>query len=188
MKTIKLLSLSFIALLTFSACSNDDDAPELINQEEVITTLNVYLTPEGGTEILAFSYNDLDADGLNPEKTTTPLSANTTYTGRVEFLNKLEDPAEDITVEVREEGDEHQVFYLPSTSLDLTTTYLDNDVDGNPIGIEFMLETRNASSGILTFILIHDGNKFAAGASEGILSDSVGGETDIETTFDVSIE
>ncbi|WP_235923532.1 type 1 periplasmic binding fold superfamily protein [Psychroflexus aurantiacus] len=185
---MKLLSLSLIALLTFSACSSDDDAPELINQEEVITTLNVYLTPEGGTEMLAFSYNDLDADGLNPEKTTMPLSANTTYTGRVEFLNKLEDPAEDITVEVREEGNEHQVFYLPSTSLDLNTTYLDTDVDGNPIGVEFRLQTTTVSNGILTFILIHDGNKFAAGASEGILSDSVGGETDIEATFDVTIQ
>lgn len=187
MKTIKLLSLSLIAYIGLNACSNDD-APQIINEEEVITTLNVYLTAEGATEQLVFSYKDLDGDGVNPEVIASNLSANTSYTGRVEFLNELESPAEDITEEVKEEGEEHQVFYVPSNALNVSTQYQDQDASGNPIGVEFSLTTGTASSGNMTFILIHEGNKVAEGASEGVLSDSVGGETDIEVTFNVTIE
>lgn len=188
MKTIKLLSLSLIALVTFSACSDDDETPQLINEEEVITTLNVYLTTSGGTEELAFSYRDLDGDGVNPEIKTSTLSANTIYSGRVEFLNELESPAEDITEEVREEAEEHQVFYVPSSALNVTTQYQDLDANGNPIGVDFSLETNASSSGNMTIFLIHEGDKSAEGASEGILSDSVGGETDIQVTFNVTVD
>jgi hypothetical protein len=188
-KTIKLLSLGLLATLVFSACSDDDDAPQVINEEEVITTLNLKLTPEGGGETIDFIYRDLDADGSNPEIISPALSANTTYTGRVQFLNELENPAEDITIEVLEEAEEHQVFYIVEDSLDATPTYtgaLDND--GNPIGVEFSLQTGEASQGNFTVILIHEGDKNVPGASEGDLSPEVGGETDIEVTFDVTVE
>ena len=188
-KTIKLLSLGLLATLVFSACSDDDDAPQVINEEEVITTLNLFLTPEGGGEIITFTYKDLDGDGSNPEITSPALSANTTYTGRVQFLNELEDPAEDITVEVLEEDDEHQVFYVVEDSLNATPTYtgaLDND--GNPVGVEFSLAIGDASQGNFTVFLIHEGDKNAPGASEGNLSPQVGGETDIEVTFNVTVE
>jgi hypothetical protein len=189
MKKIKLLSLSLIATLVFSACSDDDDAPQVINEEEVITTLNLFLTPEGGGEVVTFTYRDLDGDGSNPEISSSALSANTSYTGRVEFLNELENPAEDITIEVLEEAEEHQVFYILEDSLNATPTYtgaLDND--GNPIGVEFSLEIGDASQGNLTVILIHEGDKNAPGAFEGNLSNEVGGETDIEVTFNVTVE
>jgi len=189
MKTIKLLSLSLLAMLVFSACSDDDDAPQVINEEEVITTLNLFLTPEGGGEDITFIYRDLDGDGSNPEISSPALSANTTYTGRVEFLNELEDPAEDITIEVLEEAEEHQVFYIVENSLKATPTYTGAlDKDGNPVGVEFSLETDDASQGNFTVILIHEGDKNAPGASEGNLSPEVGGETDIEVNFDVTIE
>lgn len=189
MNTIKLLSLSLVALLTLSACSDDDSAPQLINEEEVITTLNVYLTAEGGTEELVFSYRDLDGDGIDPEVTASTLNANTSYSGRVEFLNELESPAEDITEEVIEEGVQHQVFYVSSNALNVTTQYQDQDANGNPIGVEFSLQTGAASSGNLTYFLIHEGDKSAEGASEGTYNDNlVGGETDIQVTFEVSIE
>jgi hypothetical protein len=189
MKTIKLLGLSLIAMLVFSACSDDDDAPQVINEEEVITTLNLFLTPEGGGEVITFTYRDLDGDGSNPEITSPPLSANTTYTGRVQFLNELEDPAEDITLEVLKEGDEHQVFYIVEDSLNANLAYIGAlDSDGNPIGVEFRLSTVGARQGNFTVILIHEGDKNAPGASEGRLSDEVGGETDIEVIFNITVE
>jgi len=189
MKTIKLLGLSLIAMLVFSACSDDDDVPQVINEEEVITTLNLFLTPEEGGEALTFTYRDLDGDGSNPEISSSVLSANTTYTGRVEFLNELENPAEDITLEVLKEADEHQVFYIVEDSLNSNLAYIGTlDSDGNPIGIEFRLSTVGASQGNFTVILIHEGDKNAPGASEGSLSDEVGGETDIEVTFNITVE
>lgn len=193
MKTIKLLSLSLVATLLLSACSDDDDAPQVINEEEEITTSKVYLTPAGGEEFEAFSYADLDGGVSDPVVSTSELQANTTYTGRVEFLNENEEPVEDVTEEVIEEGDEHQVFYLPANSLDFTIQYNmlgeNIDADGNPIGVEFTLETGSASQGNFTVLLIHEGNKFAEGASDGIYNeDLVGGETDIEVTFNITIQ
>jgi len=43
MKTIKLLSILFIASILFTSCDNDD--PEPVNEEEVITTMTATLTP-----------------------------------------------------------------------------------------------------------------------------------------------
>ncbi|MBZ9778666.1 type 1 periplasmic binding fold superfamily protein [Psychroflexus sp. CAK8W] len=185
MKTIKLLSLSVIATLLFSACSSDDDAPEVINEEEEITTLNVFLTPVGGGDTVTFTFRDLD--GTNPENTGGTLQAGTTYVGETQFLNERED--EDVTEEVLEEGEEHQVFFTASNSLNVTTSYDDTDVNGNPIGIEFTLVAGEASQGNFRVTLIHEGDKFAEGASEGIYNPNlVGGETDIEVTFNVTVE
>lgn len=188
MKTIKLLSLSLLAALTFTACSSDDDAPAPVLEQEEITTLNVFLTAEGGTEELKFSYRDLDGDGTNAEVVSNNLDANTTYTGRLEFLNENDSPVEDITEEIIEEDDEHQIFFATSSGLNVTTEYLDQDGDGNPIGVEFRLTIGDASTGNMTILLIHEGNKFAEGANEGVYSSSVGGDTDIEVVFSVTIE
>ncbi|WP_019038678.1 hypothetical protein [Psychroflexus tropicus] len=186
MKTIKLLSLSLVATLLFSACSDDDDVVEVINEEEEITTMNVYLTPEGGQEFEAFSLTNLDGGVTDPVVTTSTLDANTSYTGRMEFLNENEEPVEDITEEVIEEDEEHQVFFIIGSGLDVSTEYLDSDANGNPLGVEFSLETGETSIGNLTFALIHEGDKEAG--SDGILDESVGGETDIQYTFDVTVE
>lgn len=189
MRKIKLLCLSVLAILAFSACSSDDDTPNVIIEQEEITTLNVFLTPDGGTESLKFSFRDLDGDGANTQITAENLAANTVYTGRMEFLNENETPVEDITDEVLEEDDEHQIFFIAENSLNVQFEYLDSDRDGNPIGVEFKLTTGHSSSGNLTFILIHDGDKNAQGASEGIYNANViGGDTDIEVVFNTVIQ
>jgi len=41
MKTVKLLSLSVLTALSFTSCTENDDTPDLVNEEEVITTLIV---------------------------------------------------------------------------------------------------------------------------------------------------
>ena len=44
---ITVLALAGITL--FVSCSDDDNAPEPVNEEEVITTMNVTLAASGGT-------------------------------------------------------------------------------------------------------------------------------------------
>ena len=57
----KLVSITLFTLL-FVACSSDDDAaPEPVNEEEVITTLNVIL--DAGDSEVTLSYQDLSGDG-----------------------------------------------------------------------------------------------------------------------------
>ena len=110
------------------------------------------------------------------------FSENTEYQGAVRFLNQTETPAEEITDEVLEEADEHQVFYTTTEGLNIQTTYEDQDSQGNPLGLQITLTTGAASEGSLTVTLRHEPVK----PNDGL--DSAGGETDIATSFDVSIQ
>jgi hypothetical protein len=182
---LKFLALFLSTALVFTSCSNDD-AP--VNEEELITTVIVTLT--GGGQTITLTSRDLDGDGPNAPILTPIgggiLSSNTTYTGNVKFLNELEDPAEDITIEVEEEGAEHQVFFQLLSSLG-TVTYNDTDENGNPIGLSFTLTTGNtAGTGNLTVTLRHEPNKTASGVASGDITNA-GGSTDAEVSFPIQV-
>ncbi len=183
MKTMKFLSTLLIASFLFVACSNDDDTPTPVNEEEVITTLNVTLQPEGNGTTVTLQFKDLDGDGPNePVISSGTLAAETMYNGTIELLNETEDPAEDITEEVEEESEAHQFFYTVSSELNITTEYGNTDTNGNPLGTQFTLTTGTASSGTLTFTLRHEPTKPNTGLADA------GGETDISATFPITIE
>ncbi|MDC7993647.1 type 1 periplasmic binding fold superfamily protein [Altibacter sp. HG106] len=184
MKLIPFLFVLPIALFTVTSCSNDDDnTPEPVNEEEVITTLTATMVAEGSTVTLRTQ--DLDGDGPNAPVVTVSgnFQANTTYVGGIVVLNETEDPAENITSEVLEEAIEHQFFHLVGTGLDATTTYGDFDDNGDPLGVTFTLETGAASTGTLTIVLRHEPKK----PNDGTLADA-GGETDIRADFNITIE
>ena len=186
LKTMKTMKTSaFYALLTLAmlGCSDDDTTPEIINEDELITTVILTLTPDSGDQVVLTTI-DLDGDGPDEPVTTVVgnFSENTQYQGAVQFLNETEDPAEDITQEVIEEADEHQVFYTTTDGLNIQTTYEDQDSQGNPLGVQITLSTGAASEGSLTVTLRHEPVK----PNDGL--ESAGGETDISTSFDVSIQ
>lgn len=164
------------------SCSSDDDNPVAVDEEEVITTMNVTLTSTSGTVTL--QSQDLDGDGPNAPviDVSGNLTANTTYSGSIELLNETETPAEDITEEVAEEDEEHQFFFTTSGSL-TSVAYDDVDGNGNPVGISFELTTGDAGSGTLQITLRHEPKK----PNDGSLADA-GGETDIAQNFTVTVE
>lgn len=175
--------LFFMALaLTISSCS-DDDVPVVVDEEEVITTMNVTLTATGATTVTLAS-QDLDGDGPNaPEVTVSGnLAANTMYTGTIELLNETESPAENVTTEVAQEDEEHQFFFDFSGAL-TEVSYNDEDANGNPLGISFTLSTGDAGSGTIQITLRHEPKK----PNDGSLADA-GGETDIAQSFSVTVE
>lgn len=174
---IALLSLGLVTL----SCSSDDDNPEAVDEEEVITTMTITLTDGGDTVTL--QTRDLDGDGPDePVITTGTLAANTTYAGAIVLLNETETPAENITLEVAEEDDEHQFFFNASGAVN-TVDYADMDGDGNPLGLSFTLTTGDAGSGVLQITLRHEPKK----PNDGTLADA-GGETDIAQSFNVTVE
>ena len=168
--------------LIFASCSDDDDTPEPVNEEEVITTLTVTL--DSGSDTVVMQYQDLDGDGPDAATVTVSgsLSANTTYDGSIILLNETESPAENVTEEIEEDDLDHQFFYTVGSGLDVAAEYGDADSEGNPLGLSFILNTGVASSGGLTFTLRHEPNKPNTGL------ENAGGETDIEVTFDVTVE
>ncbi len=178
--TLLLLAVLFIGL---QACSSDDDNPEPVNEEETITTMNVTLVPITGATVTLQS-QDLDGDGPGAPVVTVsgPLQVDMQYTGSIEILNETESPAEDITVEIQEEDEEHQFFFSFSGSID-EILYLDQDGGGNPVGLSFQLDAGAAGSANLTITLRHEPKK----PNDGTLTDA-GGETDIAQSFTLQVQ
>lgn len=185
----KLRSTLFILGLsaTLIGCDKDPDDPIIPNEEEVITTLILTLTPSGGGTSKVFNFTDLDGNGgNNPVITIDTLAANTTYSGTLVLLNQQKSPEEDITEEVKEESAEHQFFYEVTTS-NVTVSYRDKDTNGSPLGVSTELVTGASESGSLKITLRHEPNKGAAGVDTGQIQNA-GGETDIEVSFNLEVK
>ena len=184
MKNSKILALALLTVFTFSSCNNDD--PEVVNEEEVITTVTTTLT--AGSSVITLTSRDLDGDGPNAPVVTASgdLKINTTYNGTTTFLNEAVKPADDITAEVKEEGEDHQLFYQAPTAVG-TFTYGDTDKNGKPIGLTFTLKTEaTATTGNITVVLRHLPAKSASGVATGDITNA-GGATDASVTFPVKV-
>jgi hypothetical protein len=185
MKNLQVVSFAFLTVLFTSSCSNDDNPP--VNEEELITTVAVTFT--GGGQIITLTSRDLDGDGPN-SPVITQTGGNfvngTTYAGTVSFLNELANPAEDITEEVAEEAEDHQVFYQITNNLG-TFTYTDLDADGKPIGLTFNFTANNTGTGNLIVTLLHLPNKSANGVAAGDPTNAAG-ETDASVTFPTIVQ
>lgn len=186
MKVLHFLSIALLAtVLTISSCTVDE--PEDPNEEEVITTLRYILTPTNGGDAVVLEFQDLDGDGGNaPIITADTLAANTAYSGSIELLNEAGSPVEDITVEIRAEKEDHQFFY-ETTVTDFTIGYNDSDANNNSVGLETSANTGAAANGTLKITLRHKPDKLGANVINGDITNA-GGETDIEVTFDVTIQ
>ena len=178
MKNLKLVAVAFLGIATLISCNNDDDP---VNEEEVITTVTTTLT--NGSNVITLKSRDLDGDGPNAPLVTVSgnLKTNTVYSGAVSFFNETVTPAEDITVEVEEEGSAHQLFFQAPSALG-TFVYNDTDKNGKPIGLEFTLTTSGATTGNLLLTLRHEPNKSASGVASGDITNA-GGETDVAVTY-----
>ncbi|MDB2622473.1 type 1 periplasmic binding fold superfamily protein [Flavobacteriales bacterium] len=185
MKTNKSLLASLaLGALIFSSCEKDH--AHVHNEHEVMTTLTYTLTAEGA-DTVALKFIDLDGEGGNdPTITGGTLKANTTYAGSIVILNETETPAEDVTIEILEEDEDHQ-FFFTTTVEGLTVSYSDEDENGNPIGQSNTVTTVGEGSGTIMVTLLHEPNKSGTGVAGGDITNA-GGETDIEVTFDVDVK
>ncbi len=180
--TFKKLLLTFAAfalILGFSACKDDNPAPE--NPEELITTLKLTFTDSANTaNTFIVTFADPDGPGGNAPTTydSIALQTNKTYLVSVQLLNESVSPAEDITLEVEEEKDDHLFGYTTTTNAIITET----DVDNNnlPVGIQTKWKTTTASVGNTTVVLKHQ---------PGIKTGDIAlGETDVEVVFYTAIQ
>lgn len=185
---LKILMMKYTLLFLFcgslliTSCKKED--PFIPNEEELITTLRLTLTDGNGGEAI-FSFRDL-GDGQAPEIVEGVLKANTIYDGVLELLDESTTEVGDITAEVIEEADEHQVFYISNNGA-IMIDYSDQDVNGYPLGIVTKLTTTDTGNSELKVILRHEPAKAALNVQNGDITNA-GGETDIEVTFNVVIE
>ena len=190
-----LLALSLICLapIAFNGCKEVD--PPLENEEEVIDLVRLTFTPIGGTPV---SFEAVDADGEGPGDFTIPtitLIENTEYTLAIEVENSA--AGTDITSEIYTEGEEHMFFFAWNSgafsspagdgNIDLredgTVNYSDEDLSGQPIGLNTTWTTSAAGSGSSFRIMLkhQPGTKSATSTSQD-------GETDIDLTWAMTIQ
>lgn len=215
--TIRITSIVIMAMLMLTAsCKKPKKEPDpqpsptpLPNEEEVITTFKLILTDSAANTTATYMFKDPDGDGgqpafYGPASTTQSdsvftLSANSTYYGEIVLLDETKSPADSISGEVEEEGDEHMLFYnngsntilnsgnnpytvqMPGSEIKITYTDLDGGAPQRGIGIKTRWRTygaKGSSKFPLNISLRHQPGKDGTYAP---------GETDISVDFKVKV-
>lgn len=183
---MKVLTMWILLLITFAVTGCKDDV-QPINEEEVINEVVIQLTA-ADQSVYTLRYYDADGDlSGSPVITADTLPLHSVLEGTITLTNSLVQPAEDITEEVREEGDDHQLFYIVNGNQAPDITYRDVDNNQLPIGLAFTMATKDATQATLTVILRHLPNKTAIGVKEGDIANA-GGETDIQIDFPLIVQ
>ncbi len=178
----KILALSaFFTIGAISACSDDDEPLPDVNEEELITTLQLRFTNTAdAADVRTFTAKDLDGDGgAAPVVSPVNLAANKTYNLEVtQLLNETSSPADNILEEVKEESADHLFVFKPTGNLTITAT--DKDANNLAIGVNNTAVTGAAGSGNLRVILKHQ-----PGTKNGT---EAPGTTDADFTFNMVIQ
>ncbi|WP_161889396.1 hypothetical protein [Pontibacter russatus] len=170
-------------LFAGTSCKDEEPKPELVVEQELITTVTLSLVPDGKGQNVTAIYSDPDGDGgTPPEIGALDLAPNTTYSFTVTLSDDSKTPPVDITAEVLAEGEAHELFYSALGGLDVTVEKTDMDKNNRPIGLAGTLTTGGESAGKLQVTLKHqEGLK-------GSTSDVTKGETDVEIQFPAVIQ
>lgn len=180
-----------LTLIFLFACT-DVENPDGDAEGEVIATVTLEWTDDQGATVESV-WTDPEDDG-DPVVDDVVLAADQTYTLWVAFGNDLAVPAEDVTLEIQDEADEHQVFFTDSTVVTVDAT--DEDSEGLPIGLENEAVTGAAGQGTLTVTLRHlPAQNGVPQKTDGLADqadqdgvETLPGETDASVTFQVLVE
>lgn len=194
-------SLLFVGLSCAALAACSDNGGSSTNENEVITTVILNFAPATGPTITA-TFNDPDGDGGGAPTIDPVQLAPGDYTLTVQFQNRLAQPQVEITDEVRQEHDVHLLLFTgtavvgPATSNatgPLTQSYTDTDSNGFPVGLTDGITAR-AGTGQLTVTLRHmppeeppvkAADTVALAKASGV--DSIGGSTDAQVNFSVTV-
>ena len=201
MKNIFKLNYLLFAVLTlfvFTACEEDEAAPEEENEVEVFTDVKLVFTPAGGGASVEAAAQDPDGAGVQELQVlgSIDLAANTAYTLTMVIENCLESPCELMNEEIEEEAAEHQFFFAftdgaftdPAGNGNVDNAsdpinYVDTDANGNPVGLTTTWTAGDPTTAAsFTVRLQHqpDVKTATSGANDGY--------TDFELQFRLTIE
>lgn len=143
-RVLRVLPVTLLAAMVFTmtACdSNEPDDDHGAGEEEVVTLVQLELTPGNGGA--AFTVDAVfDEAGVLQSAQTIEVAPGVNYAVTIDLQNTLETPAESITAEIRdEEPDAHRLFYVGEGGVAgrLTISNFDTDPNGDPLGLSFDL-------------------------------------------------
>ena len=167
----------FAGLVLTLSCSKDD--PEHIHDHDEITHVTLVIEASNEpTQTIVW-----DNDSQTPE--TIILKANTNYSVAISFTNEeVAGEIENITLEIIEEADVHQVFYeFSSVDVNVTTNTNDTtDSNGFPVLINSIWNANTVGTGVVRTYLIHEpSNKNATNR------DGIGGFNDVSIDIPINV-
>ncbi|MFT2010794.1 hypothetical protein ACMA1I_19120 [Pontibacter sp. 13R65] len=185
--------LAFLLLgsLLFTTACKDDEEPEPDHEHELITNVTLRLVPtDTNKPTVTASWENLVGVGATATIDDLVLSANTTYTGSISFESEEEhgdhSHAHDLTKEIREEGDSHELFYRVTPEGLVTVTKTDVDENNRPIGLETTVTTNAAGTGVFRVVLKHQpGLKITSNDDNAKMNI---GETDVDIEFPLTVQ
>ena len=209
LKIIFTKSLIAISLFLFVlSCSKSDPVP--VHEQEAFTLVTLEVTKVGSTDTITYDFEveghdhgheeedheeedheeEDDHEDHEGEHTEIELEANSSYNVSILFYND-EDPLNivNITLEVIEEADAHQVFYAITNELSSSGFSIEsatNDIvdSGNsPLFLKTIWTTSGETSGDVVGYLFHEPT-----SKTGTTRSDFGGAIDIEIEFEVHVE
>ena len=185
MKNIKLFIMAIFCLTLITSCKDDDDNPEPVNEEELITnvTLTFTNTANAGDVVIMSNVAPDGQEGAFTNTVIGTFTAGQSYSLDLEITNES-DPADIDDVlndDIIPEGDEH--FFKYNNTLGMGMIRDVDSADGahdSNLGNKTTWTTGAAGTGNLQIILVHqpetanDSNQFGS---------TSGGEEDFNITF-----
>lgn len=184
-KNVLFSAVILFLVVVLNSCKKDPVVDP--NEGELITTVRLKLTNTLSSSInpLVYEFKDLDGEGgAAPVKfDDIVLQKNIPYICEVTVLNESVSPAADITKEIKAEANDHQFYFVPSSSNLLSVSNYDTDTQGLPLGLStFWVSGLNPGTGTVKVVLKHKPGTKAANDLINI------GETDIELNFKLIIQ
>lgn len=185
-----------LSFILFTACSDVKDDHDHDHDHEMMTTVVLDFASTDGAESFTATWADPDQSG-SPTIDDIALTDGQTYVFSVSFLNELEEPAEDITPEIEDEADEHQVFFTGAAIDSLVShSYQDSDDAGLPLGLENEFSTLTTGTDTLSVTLRHmaseDGQSIkTSGLENTAATDGISalpGASDISVDFSLTVQ
>jgi hypothetical protein len=176
-----------LSAILFLSCKKGEDI-QPTDDNELITRVELKFTDVVAKSTLTYTFQDNDGDPRTaPEKfDKIALNKGVTYSLSIGVFDDSKSPVKDITEEINEESDVHLFVYKATPAALVTTTILDKDKNGLPIGLSSsVLASATPGIGKLNFILKHqpvlNGVKVKTG-------NEVGGSADIDLLFDLEVK
>ncbi len=185
MKTTKFFLSAFFCLTLITSCSNDDDTPAPVLEEELVTNVTLtFVNDADATDIVIMTSVAPDGqDGSSTETVTGTFTANATYSLSLSLLNATETPADDIlNDDIIPAADEHFFVYAVS-GINLTMSRDADDISGpdnNKLGVNTTWVAGAASTGNVQITLIHEPTTADDSNELGAVT---GGSEDLNITF-----
>ena len=184
------------------AISCDKGEPAVVHEHEVFTRVVLEVKKDGEANFKKYTFeveghddhgdddhgdDDHGDDDHGDEHTEVELDTNSTYHVSIFFYNDSDpDNIEDVTLEIIEEADVHQVFYemteIPGFSIAAASDDT-KDSNGNPLFLKTKWTTTSETSGDVMAYLIHEPT-----SKTGSTRADFGGAIDVQIEFEVHVE